>query len=486
MNRREAEKIYSAGKEAVIDALCRLQAGIDALENQVKSLTETVAKLSKNSSTSHKSPSSDIVKPNKKKLKPGSKRKKGGQPGHVKHERVTFSHEEIDHTQTYGLNDCPVCASQNLIVFDESPRVLQQISLKPIHFDVTEYRTYPHYCGDCQEVSYATLPDEVVKAGLFDEELTALVAYMKHVCHASFSTLRKFLRDVMGIRVSRGYLAKCIQKVSSSLDQPYAQLLNILPLETKLNVDETGHKDNRQRFWTWVFRAELYVLFRVDKSRGSKVLLEVLGKEFEGILGCDYFSAYRKYMKDCDVTVQFCLAHLIRDIRYLTTLPDQDTKDYGERVLEGVRQLFKLFHEQKTQTADVFKLALNTAKAELSAIILDTVPSELDAQGKERKTKAQNLANRFRKHGDAYFEFITTPGIDPTNNLAEQAIRFIVIDRYITQGTRSERGRTACERIWTVIGTCAMQGRSAFDFIRQALHADWCNKQPPSLLPDTG
>jgi len=96
------------------------------------------------------------------------------------------------------------------------------------------------------------------------------------------------------------------------------------------------------------------------------------------------------------------------------------------------------------------------------------------------------LANRFRNHGDAYFEFITTPGIDPTNNLAEQSIRFIVIDRYITQGTRSKRGRTACERIWTVIGTCAMQGRSAFDFIRQALHADWRHKPPPSLLPDTG
>ncbi len=68
-----------------------------------------------------------------------------------------------------------------------------------------------------------------------------------------------------------------------------------------------------------------------------------------------------------------------------------------------------------------------------------------------------HLANRFRNHGDAYFEFITTPGIDPTNNLAEQAIRFIVIDRYITQNPRNERGRIACERIWGVIATCAMQ-----------------------------
>jgi hypothetical protein len=39
------------------------------------------------------------------------------------------------------------------------------------------------------------------------------------------------------------------------------------------------------------------------------------------------------------------------------------------------------------------------------------------------------MAERFRKHAEAYFTFITTPGMDPTNNVAEQAIRFVVIDR---------------------------------------------------------
>ena len=91
-------------------------------------------------------------------------------------------------------------------------------------------------------------------------------------------------------------------------------------------MDETGHKSNGDRFWTRVFKADLYVLFRIDKSRGSQVLIEVLGPEFEGTLGCDYFSAYRKLMKDFHVAVQFCTAHLIRDIEFLTTLPDEPTR----------------------------------------------------------------------------------------------------------------------------------------------------------------
>ncbi len=83
-----------------------------------------------------------------------------------------------------------------------------------------------------------------------------------------------------------------------------------------------------------------------------------------------------------------------------------------------------------------------------------------------------------RTPGQAYFEFITTPNVEPTNNLAEQAIRFVVIDRRITQGTRSESGRRWCERIWTTLATCTRTGRDVLDFLHQSLLADW-HGQPP-------
>lgn len=99
-----------------------------------------------------------------------------------------------------------------------------------------------------------SFPFEVAREGLFKERLTALVAYMKHVDHASFSTIRKFIRDVLKIKISRGYLRKVIQKVSDSLEQSYKELLDMLPLEKVVNVDETGHKENCDKFWTWVFK----------------------------------------------------------------------------------------------------------------------------------------------------------------------------------------------------------------------------------------
>src|SRR5665213_1563641 len=97
---------------------------------------------------------------------------------------------------------------------------------------------------------------------------------------------------------------------------------------------------------------------------------------------------------------------------------------------------------------------------------------------------AQAMAKRLRKHGKSYFTFVTTPGVEPTNNLAEQAIRFVVIDRHITQGTRSEGGQRWCERIWTVIATCSQQGRSVFDYLYAAVKAHFGDGCAPSLLPE--
>jgi transposase len=175
------------------------------------------------------------------------------------------------------------------------------------------------------------------------------------VCHASFSTIRKYIRDVVGLTIARGPLAAIVGKVSRALERPYQGLLEGLPGESWLNVDETGHKRNRLRQWTWCFRADLYTLFKIDPTRSGDVLIEVLGKEFNGVPGCDYFSAYRRYLREFNVTLQFCLAHLIRDVRFLTTLPDVRVQTYGTRLREALRALFGVIHRREQLTAERFQ-----------------------------------------------------------------------------------------------------------------------------------
>lgn len=448
------------------------------LEERVAALEAQLAKAMKNSGNSSKPPSSDLVKPPKPQPTGKKKRRRrGGQKGHPKHERPSFPPDAVDQTWDYFFARCPDCDGP----VEPAPaphRVLQQVEMIERPTVVVEHRGLACYCSRCRRTHHAPIDEKVREAGLVGPRLRTLVTYLKGACHASYSTIRKFIRDVVGLTISRGQLAKLIAQASDSLAGAYEELLEQLPKQERLNVDETGHKDDGKAMWTWCFRAQLFTLFKISPSRGSDVLLETLGKEFDGVLGCDYFSAYRKYMGECGILVQFCLAHLIRDIKFLAQHPDARNRSYGNRVLKAVRDLFSLIHRRETMSAERFALEMEDAGNELAGQATWRTPNTAEAQ---------NLANRFHKHGDEYLRFITTPGIEPTNNLAEQAIRFVVIDRRITQGTRGQTGQRWSERIWTVMATCAQQGRSVFEFLRESIDAHLADQPGPSLItqPDT-
>jgi transposase len=447
-------------------------AEIKSLRAEVLDLREKLAAALKNSSTSSKPPSSDIVKPQPAPAAPGP-RTIGGQPGHPMHEREPFPPEQVTHSEEHLLEACPCCGGR-LRRNGDFAKTVQQIEITTPALSIEEHTSPEYWCERCQRAFKAPMPAHIEKGGLVGPQLMALIAYLKGACHASFSTIRTFLRDVVGVTISRGELSKIIGRVSAALEKPYEELLASLPSAAIVNVDETGHKDNGKAWWTWCFRAELYTLYRIDAHRNAEVLMDTLGREFAGMLGCDYFSAYRRYMKEGSVCLQFCLAHLIRDIKFLTTLPDARDRQYGERLRLAVKELFAVFHQRQELPATVLQMRLQAARERMLQAGLIQVPPT---------RHSQNMAKRFREHGESYFTFITTPGVEPTNNLAEQAIRFVVIDRHITYGTRSERGRRWSERIWTVIATCALQGRSVYQFLSLVMESWFENKPGPSLLP---
>src|SRR3954454_8595668 len=385
----------------------RLQALLDAQGARLKALEATVARLQaqlaaarKDSSTSSKPPSSDIVKPPKPELPESQERRRiGGQPGHPKHERDAFPPGSINGASVdYRLDLCPCCGHDLQPMPTIEPRVIQQADINDVPLVIQEHRGHPGWCSHCRKQFEAPLPIGIERGGLVGPRLTTLIAYLKGVCHASYSTIRKFIRDVVGVTISRGQLANIIAKVSEALEQSYEGLLRSLPDEERLNVDETGHKQNRQRQWTWCFRAGLYTLFKIDPTRSGDVLIAVLGKEFNGVLGCDYFSAYRRYQREFGVLLQFCLAHLIRDVKFLTTLPDARDRAYGERLREALRRLFAVIHRREKSSDVVFQSELEAARAEVLRCGTRDVPET---------RHGRNLAKRFEAHGESYFRFVT-------------------------------------------------------------------------------
>jgi transposase len=456
----------------------KLTARVGELEKQLADIQDQLAKATKNSATSSKPPSSDITNPPPKRKKRGrpKKRKIGGQPGHKRHQRIPFLDEQVDKILEYRYTACPCCGGGNLQDGDQRPKKLQQVELAEQPITIQEHHGIGQVCLDCGEAYTCPLPEDILRSGLVGPRMTALIGWLKGVCHMSIGNIRKYCRDVIGVKLSRGLIQKLVTKVSQSLKSPYDQLLDALSDESHLNIDETGHKDNGKRLWTWCFRAYLFTVFKISPSRGSNVLLETLGEDFDGVIGCDYFSAYRKFMRlDENVKLQFCIAHLIRDIKFLCAHPDPQNQQYGAVLREHFRKLFKTIARREEFASDAnFRRSLDRIRR---AIVWDATMEQPDTQ------HAANMANRFYLHCESYFRFISDPAIGPTNNVAEQAIRFVAIHRRMTQGTRGEVGQSWYERICTVVVTCEQQGCSVLEFITESVRCLFSGESSPSLLP---
>ena len=221
--------------QAQLEALRALletqQAQLDVLQRTISQLEAQLAAARKDSSTSSKPPSSDLVKPPKPPPQGQDRRHIGGQPGHPKHARALFPPEAVNG----GVHDhfaelCPTCG-HGLQPTSAAPRVVQQIEIRGVPLQIAEHCSHPGWCPHCQKVCYAQLPSTIERGGLVGPRLTTLIAFLKGVCHASFSTIRKFLRDVVQVTISRGQLAKVIGKVSQALEGPYQELLLDLPFQ---------------------------------------------------------------------------------------------------------------------------------------------------------------------------------------------------------------------------------------------------------------
>lgn len=447
--------------------IAELQQRVVELETENTRLRAEVARLKKDSSNSSKPPSSDIVKPPRPERPGGRKPKIGGQPGHAKQEREPFPPERIDRTLDYEL------AEPGALVPLDRWHVVQQVELLAPPFLITEHRAREYRDPATGQRFVTPLPPEVRRAGLLGPRLSALVAYLKGGCRMSYSRLENFFTDVLGLPISTGQLAKVVQKASAALEPAYGQLLEALPAQEVLGVDETGHQDRGQGMWTWCFRALDFVVFRVLDSRATKVLEETLGKDYGGVIGCDYFSVYRKFLEDRRCRMQFCHAHLIRDVKFLTTLPDPVTQRWGHKLLKAIAQLFHVLHRKGALTVEASSRALRRARDRILKI----------ARRPPDRIETRTLADRFGTHGREYFTFLEHAGVEPTNNRTEQAIRFVVQDRKATQGTHGPRGQRWCERIWSILGTCRLQGRSAFQFLVQSIENHFQRIPTPQLLP---
>jgi len=483
MDRRD--KIIEDLRALVADLTAQLEKQSAQLEKQSARITELeleLAKAKKDSSNSSKSPSSDLVKPpGKKKVDRRKKVKRGGQKGHQRKLREPLPAERVNETFVYEID--PGEARDRQLEPTDEFEIVQHIELLDLPIHVTEHRLRKYRDRNGKTV----LPDvPELKGPIFGPRMLAMIGWLKSRAHCSYSTVALWMSDVLQVGVSRGYLAKlCNGTISDSLAAVHQELKQAIPRQPQLGSDETSLKNNGKKNWIWCITASLFSFFQIAATRSRSVLEEIIGTDYRGTVHCDYFSSNCSFIWNFDIKAQYCWAHLIRDIRFLLKHPDRKTKAWAEKLQDRSRKIFTAYHRRDEMTESGFHRSMLIQRDRF----LDIVGKPPDS------TEAENLTDRFRvveySQDDVahsydlsqdYFRFMFEEGVEPTNNHSEQQIRHCVIDRKITQGTRSLAGQRYHERMWTTIATCTKQDRSFFAFLKQAISAKINGNEAPTLL----
>jgi transposase len=457
-------------------ALCAENAALRvekaALQERVRELE---AQLGQNSANSSRPPSSDPPQAPVHPKAPPFGRKRGGQPGHRGAYRGLLPVEQVDEIVAVVPERCRHCEQP----FPETAarrraRVWrhQVVELLPLAVRVTEYQMAAGRCPACGKHTRASLPPGVPRRP-FGARLTAVVALLSGRYRLSRREVRQLLQDLWAVRVSLGAVVRQEQVQSAALAPVVEEARAAVQHAEVVNMDETGWRQEQQRAWLWTVVTATLTVFRIDRRRSGAAVEALLGAEFTGVVGSDRWSAYSRFAAERRA---LCHAHLKRDFQALVDRGG-DAEPIGRWGLAEIERLFALWHRFRAGEFD--RKALQRRLIPLQARL-----GRLLRRGQKNPDgKAAGLCRQLQKWWAALWTFARVDGVEPTNNVAERALRPAVLWRKGSFGSDSEGGSRFAERLLTVVATCRQQGRPLLDFLAAAAEAALQGTAAPSLLP---
>lgn len=456
---------------AQADENARLREQVATLTAQVAALT---ARLGQTSANSSRPPSSDP--PGKRPPPPQpSGRRPGGQPGHPGHFRALLDASAVDEVIVCPPASCAGCGAvlpAAAGATDPADERCQVWELPPVTVKVTEYRLAARRCRGCGQVTRAVRPPGVGVDGC-GPRLTAVSATLSGRYRLSKRETAACLGDVFGVDLSVGTVSALEQRVSAALAPVMAEAQAALQHAPIVNMDETPWREARRRVWLWTAVAATVTIFQIHARRSGAVARALLGTAWTGIVGSDRGSMYTWLDR---ARRQVCWAHLKRNFQKLVDW-GPGPRPEGVRLLALEAEVFRHWHRFRAGEMDRAALA---AALEPAQVAMTQVLTEGAATA---HPVAQSLCRSLLALEPALWTFVRVPGVEPTNNAAEQALRPAVLWRKGSFGTQSPAGSRFAERLLTVTASCRQQGRPLLDFLVAAVSADRTGTPPPSLIP---
>jgi transposase len=424
-------------------------------------------------------------------------RRPGGQIGHAGKTRTLLPDAQVDQFIEHRPQVCRDC--QQAIAGDAPGEVVgrhQVAELPPVAVVITEHRALACRCAHCGGLSRGSIPPDV-QASVTGPRLCAAIGLLGASMKGSKRAIAMVLQEVLGCPTfALGSVSARERELSDVLAGPYQTLVASAAQSKVKYVDETGWKLRGKSRWLFVSADHEQVIFRIDKARTRLAFAALYG----GGIGIGGIGIGGRRSKSPSVEPrpprgvfctdragiydmlsirhrQLCWAHLRRD--FVAAIERGGAGEAAAtRMLAVANEMFALWHRFK-KTREITRSALRAGIAPLRQRMRDAL-ADGSACG-QRKTAG--LCRALLKREAALWRFAATPGLEPTNNLAERMLRGAVIWRKKSFGSASQAGCRYVERMLSVTETLRLRDHAPLAYLASAVAAYRKGEATPAIEP---
>ena len=267
------------------DQLKRALERVHLLEEQLAAAQKGIEELEK-----QKTPPPAFVKANVNKPEAGEKKPRKKREAQYNHGR---RREAPTRMVEHRIVSCPVCASRLGGVSVARRRQVIEIPPPP-PVEVTEHVVYHGWCSECQHWREAPLEvsAQVLGQGRMGVKITSLIAYLRTVMRLPVRQIQAYLATLHGLKISVGEIAEVLHRLQLRFEPQLSALKATIRASPAVQADETGWREDGRNGYIWSASTPTVRYYEYHHSRGHEVVQALLGEDFQGVLGSDFYAAY--------------------------------------------------------------------------------------------------------------------------------------------------------------------------------------------------
>lgn len=435
-----------AERKPTYDELSRL---VEQLAAENARLKARIAELEEQLKAAHRQAAPFRRREQKK--KPPTEHKRPGRPkGH----EGTYRRrpEQVDQEIEVPLANCPHCQAE-LSELQAREQFIEELPpVKPLVVKLTTWTGLCPHCGEVQSTHPLQTSTAVGAAGThLGPRAQAAAVLLAHRAGLSARRACELLNVLCGLSLSPGGMSQLLQRGSRRLEGWYRQITQQIRDSAAVFADETSWYVGEPGWWLWVFTTPQATLYRVEKGRGSDVVCETLGDDFQGMLVSDCLASYNAI----DCRKHKCIAH------HLRALCERRQALEKRGIDSQYLLLWKLHLQDVIATCDKRPQMSEVAYAMKVLQLNRGVDNLLERSPPEPEEVA--FRDRLRRQREHLLGCLSEPAAEPTNNRAERDLRPAVIDRKLSCGNKTLAGKHAWEVLRSAVVTAHKQGQNLLD-----------------------